>query len=313
MTKATNPQKTREPGRFLHPWGPPVRTERLELPGWEGERPLPSFVLRVLNAQETDTIREHLRYLLRFDFQIFTPDTESAWRAMQRPEVLDYAAESMIKIMRLAADMWIDSGKDSSDPDIDTPADRNVNVELPGCGFSLVRLFENRLFMRFPLYTRMFVDGTQRIKKEWPRFSENDLGLGLKTGLEDYGARMALYYFADLLNSEDSRRIARCDNCKRYFTLKRARLRTVKFGVFCPKCSQKGSVKRTEHSRAKRLQTAAKAWIEWESKPARRIDQREWVWQQVNKAHGTAFGRRWVSQNLTEIEKRVEALRNAKG
>jgi hypothetical protein len=71
-------------------------------------------------------------------------------------------------------------------------------------------------------------------------------------------------------------------------------------------------VKRTEGSRNRRLDTAAKERIEWESRrkgPA----PPEWIAEQVNKRHGTAFGRRWVSQNLEKILERVEALHNAKG
>jgi hypothetical protein len=232
--------------------------------------------------------------------------------------------------------MWIDSGKNPADPEVDTPSDRNTEVVLPGRHHSLFHVMSVGLFDHFPRYMGMRRDGTQGpIPGGEPRFQSSDLTevmLDLKlarehlqkpsdpvadvfyavtTALETFGCRWAMYWFAKLLDSPFSHHISRCDRCKTYFAYQRARLRTVKFGVRCPKCASNGSVERTKRSRKNRLDTAAKAWVVWDSKHKSQ-PKREWVADQVNKSHGTAIGRRWVSQNLTEIQERVEALRNAK-
>ena len=90
------------------------------------------------------------------------------------------------------------------------------------------------------------------------------------------------------------------------------RLRTATHGVFCNNCKSMGSVLRTLTSRDKRLDTAAKALIEWESK-LRSKGREQWIYDRVNTAHHTSLGKRWVSQNLKKIQKRVEALANVKG
>jgi hypothetical protein len=219
----------------------------------------------------------------------------------------------MIAAMREMADMWINSGKSRTNKDVDTPEDRNVEDVLPGRCYSLFHLIDRALLRSYPRYTEMRRDGSLQVKDTFPKFDLETLPWpgSLKDALKAHGAKWAAFYFSELLNSPFSRHLSRCDNCKSYFVYQRARLRTVTHGVFCPACEGKASVKRTEISRSKRLDTAAKAWLEWESGRKRPVPP-EWVADRVNKAHGTAFGRRWVSQNLIEIQKRVEALRNAK-
>jgi hypothetical protein len=283
-----------------------------DVPGFEGEQPLFPFILKVLAGKDRKMIGKHLLYRLYFDSQIQSPEMESRWAAARRPEYLEHAVIAMIETMRRAADLWIDSGKNPTEPRIDSPTDRNVEVTLPGQSVSLFRWMFGALFSHLPRYTEMFRDGTQRVARNWPRISEEKFKLrGVSGALRDYGQEFALYYFAELLDSPDSRRIARCDHCRGYFPYERARLRTVKNGVFCPSCKGKASVSRTRISRFRRIDTAARAQIEWESRHKGPV-QPEWVANQVNKAHGTAFGRRWVSQHLKEIQERVEAQPNAK-
>jgi len=284
------------------------------MPGFRNEpRPLLSFILRVLDGKHRQMVREHLEEFFRIDFQVSTPWMSKIARFLANdPTLFSNAIDGMIAGMREMADMWIDSGKSRINPDADTPTDRNVQDQLPGREYSLAQLLYRALLRTHPVYKEMYRDGSTKIVELFPRFQPPELS-GLDEALKAHGAAWAAFHFSRLLDSPDSHLLSRCDKCNSYFAYERARLRTVKHGVFCPKCKGTASVKRTEASRKARLETAAKAWIEWESKPARRTDQREWVWQQVNKAHGTAFGRRWVSQNLAEIEKRVEALRNAKG
>jgi len=286
------------------------------IPGWRREpRALLSFILRVLDGNHRQMVRQHLEYFLRFDFSCSTPQVGQFQRRLHEdPALMGYAAGSMIAAMREMADMWIDSGKSGTDRDVDTPADRNVEDDLHGRGYSLFQRIDRSLLRSYPRYTEMRRDGSLQIKDAYPKFDVDRLDgfWGLDEVMKAHGAKWAAFYFSRLLNSPDSRSISRCDYCKAYFAYQRARLRTVTHGVFCPACNGKASVKRTVISRAKRLDTAARAWIEWESKRQGTV-QPEWVAEQVNKAHGTAFGRRWVSQNATEVQKRVEALRNAKG
>ena len=160
--------------------------------------------------------------------------------------------------MRSSADMWIDSGKSGTKHDEDTPKDRKVDVILPGRDYSLYDMMRVRLFWSVPQYMDMLSDGTRHVNGTSPRFDRSRPETELKVELVDFGARFALYEFAGLLNSEASRRIARCDNCKVYFAYKRARLRgTNTRGVYCPKCRPVGGTKRKQESRKARFKYAA--------------------------------------------------------
>jgi hypothetical protein len=283
------------------------------IPGFKKEpRPLLGFILRVLDGNHRHIIRQHFEYFLYYDFQIRTPEIQGfTERLNEDPALLRYAIDSMIAGMKQMADMWIDSGKSPMDRDVDTPSDRNVEDVLPGRDHSLFQFIDRAFLRGHPRYTEMKRDGSLKIKDTFPRFDLASLQWGLKGALEAHGVKWAAFHFSRLLDSPYSRNLSRCDNCKAYFAYQRVRLRTVTRGVFCSACEGEASMKRTQASREKRLDTAVKAWIEWESKRKGQV-QPEWIAEQVNKARGTAFGRRWVSQNLTKIQERVEALRNAK-
>lgn len=315
MPKAPRHRRQASRGETLSPLsGMAQRTiEGGPIPGFRKEpRPLLSFILRVLDGKHRQMVRQHLEDFLRFDFQISTPEMNAIQRRLaDDPALFSNAIDGMIAAMRQMADMWIDSGKSPMNPEADTPADRNVEDVLPGREYSLALLIYRVLLRHHELHKELFRDGTTKIIERYPRFAPSEFW-GLEEALKAHGATWAVFHFSRLLDSPDSHSLSRCDHCKSYFAYERARLRMVKHGVFCPKCTAKASVKRTEASRKSRLDTAARAWIEYETKP-HRSSQREWVAVEVNRSHGTAFGVRWVSQNLAEIQKRVEALRNAKG
>jgi hypothetical protein len=281
------------------------------IPGFRDEpRSLLCFILRVLDGKHRQMVRQHIEYFMNFDFQVRTPDAARFLRLLHDdPTLIRHAVEGMIDAMRVMADMWIDSGKSRSDRDVDTPADRNVEDVLPGRDFSLFFMIDRALFRTHPRYTEMKRDGTQQIKDTFPRFEADSLQWRIEEALQDHGKKWAAFHFSRLLNSPDSRYISRCDHCESYFAYQRARLRTVTHGVSCPACDGKASMARTESSRAKRLDSAARSIVEWESRRKGPV-QLEWVANQVNKAHGTSFGRRWVSQNFTRIQERMEALRD---
>lgn len=264
-----------------------------------------AFVLVVLNGKERELVRRYLMWYLE-------TQSSAAWIAEHR-EISDNAVTGMVETMRQAADMWIDSGKSEEYPDRDSPTERKVDVILPGKDYSLYDKMKVGLFWNLPRFMDMNKDGTLRVTGSVPSLDlSSNPHIGLNAQLEDFGERFALYEFSLLLNSKDSRRIARCDECKSYFAYERSRLRTVKRGVFCPKHKVVGGTKRKQESRKTRFDSAAQAWIEWEAK-RRHLGQKQWVAAEVNKRHGTNYGVRWISQNLTKIQERVEALRNAKG
>jgi hypothetical protein len=323
MKKTPIFRPAKQKGQFLSPFSGRAYkvTESMLFPGLRNEpMPLLSFILRVLNGKHCGMVRQHLEYFLTTYFQNQTPMVTEVLRQLHDdPALLRYAIDNMTGAMQEMADMWIDSGKSPTDNDVDTPADRNVEVVLPRRSDSLFLKIYDFYLKSDKRYPKMRPDGSLDIPKSWPRFDMADFGGGWFCGPNDiedalarYGESWAAFHFCGLLDSRYSRHISRCDHCKAYFVYQRARLRTVKHGVFCPACDGKASVNRTKSSRDRRLDTAARAWVEWESKRKGTV-QPEWIAGEVNKSHGTAFGKRWVNQNRAEIQKRMEVLRNAKG
>ena len=291
-----------------------VRIDWSPMPGFRREpRALLCFILRVLEGKRRKMVRQHLEQFMAFDelgsanlsyFQERLREKGSLWKC---------AVDGMISAMRKMADMWIDSGKCRTDREIDTGADRNVEDVLPGRDCNLFLVIERSLLRSHTRDIEMTRDGSLHNKETFPRFEVNWLHLfmGFDEAMRKYGEKWAAFYFSRLLDSPDSRSLSRCDHCNSYFAYKKARLRKVYHGVSCGACVGKASGKRTERRRKMKLVTAAKAQIEWESAP-RKSELWKWIAESVNKSHNTAYGRRWVSQNDSEIQARVEALRNAK-
>jgi len=310
MIQAANP-KGRLLSRLRPIEGLPLAPMRV--PGFAGTRPLMSFILKTL-AGDWRTIEKHLAFhLVWFEFGTPSPEIKALERALERkPSILGHAIDGMVETMRQLTDLWIDSGKSPTDADVDAPAVRNVEDVLPGQSESLFDWLDSILFARHPVYASLRRDGSMGLGDTFPRYSETHDDRSIEDRLREYGAKFAAHWFVKLLDSADARCIARCDACRSYLAYQRARLRTTKRGVFCSRCKGKGSSKRTEISRAKRLDTAARAWGNWLTKHTDPPGL-QWIADRVNNAHGTAFGRRWVSQNLTKIQERMEAQRNAKG
>jgi hypothetical protein len=284
-------------------------TREYLVPGFDhGLRPYLTFVLKTLNGKHKRMVGDQLAFFLGSDFQNPTPAVTSALEAIASdPSILEYAISGMITTMRTMADMWIDSGKKS---DADIPTERNVVSVLSGPGENLFGMIRRLLPDDYLRFTVMTPEGKFESRDRFPEFDRQRLAEGLRVALEIFGETWAAFHFSRFLDSQHSHRIARCDNCGTYFAYQRTRLRMVLRGVFCPKCTGKGAQRRTKVSREKRLETAARAWIEWESKRSSK-PQWQWVCDAVSKSHGVTFGRRWVTQNLSEIQQRVEALRNA--
>ena len=294
---------------------PAIYEESRPIPGFDrGPHSLLRFVLKVLDGEHTAIVGNHLASLLAYDFQFQTPESISDLKRLNADRaLLEAAARAMISAMRKMADMWISSGKSPSDPGWDSPTQRNVEDVLPGHDYSLFQFLDRTLLRNHPRYLGMRRDGSLGFKDTFPRFYEDESpALGLRERMQKFGAKFAAFWFSRLLNSPDSRRIARCDGCKAYFAYERTRLREVKRGVYCarPDCKTKASVKRTKASRNERIETAATGALEWT--PEKPTDRAQWIADRVSEKHSITVGRRWVSQHSPEIQERVEALRNAK-
>lgn len=306
----------------LVPWIPILWSERIQLPGHDGPRPQLSFVLKVLAGNECGMIRDHLG--CRTD--VPSEFAELFGSLLADPSNIKMMEEYMVGMMRRLADLWIDSGKSGPDKTFDNPSDRNVLYsspegtwpELDGSPFiataTIKDLFYGLLLdeVRWP---EIHLDGTQSLKEVIFGFKIHGRPiLNPIAELKRFGMKVAMYWFARLLDSPFSRHLTRCDECRRYFAYSRARRTASKRGVYCSRCGERGHVKRVESARKdelkKMIEVAAIAWNEW-SFSHRHPDQRQWVVDKANKAFGTNRKRKWASQNLKEIQERAEALRHA--
>lgn len=314
MPRGTTHRKTRATGDFLSRFAlEGAKPQTFYEPGvGPSKHGFIDFVLDALNGRHSEKVAEYLGFHLTFHTTAQTPEFDRFLEFLrENPECFYSAVDHFAETVRQMADMWIASGKDRMNPLLDSPRDRNVEEVQLGQPISLFAWIDRLVFDVNPSYTGMRRDGTIGIKRLFPRFDLQSLRWGKwEESMKGFARMYAAYTFTNFLDSAYSLRLSRCDSCKTYFVYVRARLRVVKNGVHCGDCGGAASVGRTTASRAKRLDTAARAWIEWDQKP-RRIGRPEWVAEQVNRTHGTSFGRRWVSQHQTEILARVEALRNA--
>ena len=299
-------------GEFLSPYGSDLPTISVRLPGFDGPRPLLSLVLTILAGQPSETIQSHLSMGL-----LASPSSRDAVDELLRdPQAIGFAEASMVETMRNLADLWIDSGKSRSDPDVDTPSERNVEDVLPGQHVSLFWRLNNDLLNNLPRQIGMMRDGKQGIKEALPSFKDDGARSALDLPLESFSRRLAMYWFSKLLDSRYSRHLARCDKCKGYFAYDRAPKRTIKYGIFCPQCKGSGSVKRTQSTRNRRnqqrIEFAASVWEQW--KPMRSYGNRSnWVANKVNVTLKQTLTGRWVTQHQQDIEAEVERRNHATG
>jgi hypothetical protein len=266
-------------------------------------------VLKTLSGDNSELIHLHLA--------MANPRSLALEAALADPKAIEAAESGMSVTMRELADLWIDSGKKPSDPRVDSPADRNAEDRPVGRPTSLFERIELGLLRTTRAQTRMRRDGTWEPVLSVPVFDCDDFHqYGAIAAFERFGQRVAMYWFAVLLNLPYSRLIARCDNCGSYF--ERLRARGVNQGVFCSGCKGKGSLKRTSNTRNSRrnkmLDWAADCWPWWNSKQRNRS---EWVAEKVNArivrqpVGWPTITRRWVTQHESEIEAEVERRKHA--
>jgi hypothetical protein len=294
-----------------------------KLPGFGGPRPELAFVLRTLASGDPGMIRRQMGVARR----VSQSNPEALERLLADPQSIKTAEASMVAMMRQLTDLWIDSGKDDSNRDVDTPADRNAEKIPPRHSKSLKWLLEKQFLNTHARWTEIGPDGKLNIIDAPPIFNSDFLQEDVQNhALQGFGQETAMYWFVKFLNSPYSRLIARCDHCNSYFA--RTRERAVKTGVFCLKCNGEGSLKRTKSSRLRRKQELVKyAADSWEQQVpnSRQGSRSKWVAEKVNlrteniavkaarksESHYPIITGRWVTQHQSEIEAEVKRRNHA--
>jgi hypothetical protein len=292
----------------------PRKTVYEPFPGHTGPRPQLSFVLKTLAGDESGMVRMHISCTPGF-----TPEQQELFDAVfSDPKSLLLAEANMIQRMKLLADLWIDSGKSGPEQSVDNPASRNVEFAPEDRPIPISRLFYSLIGVE-PRYPVIRSDGTQTTEEYIFGFDVDSItNHGVKSALTHFGQKVAMYWFARLLNSPFSRHLARCDKCEAYFAYERAPKTAIKSGVYCAKCKGRGASLRMKSARAmlqrNMVDVAANVWGEWKSSH-RTPDQRDWVAKQVSKRFGprlkAPLTRKWVSQNLDSIETAIKRSNDA--
>ena len=172
-------------------------------------------------------------------------------------------------------------------------------------------------------------DGTQSLKELIFGFTIEDLNSSYRFVLHHFGIKVAMYWFARLLDSPFSRLLARCDDCGTYFAYDRAPRTNIKGGTHCTNCKARGSAKRMKSTRDKRMveMVVFAAEVYGQFKPNSRQPLNKWIAERVNRrtesirvkagkkkqSHYPVITGRWVTEHLNQIEAEVARRKNAKG
>jgi hypothetical protein len=304
---------------------PLVGTQTVPFPGHDGPRTQLSFVLKTLAGNDSGMTKMHLS---------ISRGMSLGWRIFEGD-----AAPQL-------ADTWIDSGKSGEGENIvDNPSRRNVSYFPPQTppnyvnigpdgetpiadlnsfslpvGSSISDLFY-QLVGNEARWPEIHDDGTQSLKEVVFGLTapENVTDWNPLDLLHEFGMKVAMYWFAKLLDSPFSRQLARCDDCGAYFAYERAPRTDIKGGIHCASCKGRDAARRMKSSRDTRTSElvgfAADLWEKWKPKPS--FGSRpKWVAEQVNKhlrdSEILKTGR-WVTTHLKEIEAEVERRKDAKG
>jgi hypothetical protein len=228
---------------------------------------------------------------------------------------------------RSFGEISLDDGRPVSETDAlykETPI-YGWNAFAISSGESISELFY-RLVGDENRWPQIHKDGTQSLKELIFGFNLETFNSAYRYVLHHFGTKVAMYWFAKLLDSPFSRLLARCDDCGTYFAYERAPRTDIKGGTHCRNCKAAGSAKRMKSTRDKRtaemVRFAADALALW--KPNSRHGSRsKWVAAQVNQrtakisaksgresgSHYPVISGRWVTQHLIEIEARKHATR----
>jgi hypothetical protein len=170
-------------------------------------------------------------------------------------------------------------------------------------------------------------DGTQSLKELIFGFDLETFNSAYRFVLHHFGTKVAMYWFAKLLDSPFSRLLARCDDCGTYFAYERVLRTDIKGGTHCRNCKGCGSAKRMNRTRDKRNDSLVRFAAEFygQFKPNSRQPLTKWIAEHVNRRTGSIRAKagketmshypvitgRWVTLHLTEIEAEVERGKHA--
>jgi hypothetical protein len=212
-------------------------------------------------------------------------------------------------------DQWLASGRDTNDPEVDSPSSRNItwtSGRYPTPLFKTLRKFWDR----HQKETEAVINGTHTA----PLFFK--VGIPDTTAPQDAPSAArdrAVFEFSRLLASRSPERLFRCDGCGEYFAKRRApRKDTPIFhGSYCGKksCRISGGAKRTKEKRLRelnqKLALAATLWLQYGPRDpkARSV----WIADQMTRRHHMAMRGKWVTQHSAEIEKRALKRENRNG
>jgi hypothetical protein len=255
-------------------------------------------VLEVLAGKLGDTVRKTMFCNLSF------PGFPDYGVLARQPEFIRTAEDSFCQTMKLLVDQWIISGKRHDGAD--SPLERNANWTGQGFPQSLEtsyrRLIVNSGISPIPVMRK---DGKRRLKRTLPNLDAfaQDVTRSECEVFREHGKRLAMFYFAELLDSPYSFHIARCDGCKGYFAYERKPRRTISRGTFCKDCKGAASRVRTQAyrkgERKDLLALVVKFWPQWTERkhPNRAL----WIAQQVNaqrKGTERRITQKWVNRNI---------------
>ena len=356
MSKQRRVRTKSEVVRWI-PWAKPPVTS--EFPGHDGPRPRLSFVLKTLAGDDSGMTEMHLH---ERGVQTLEEGETLKKKILDDPLSTQIARDSMVVTMRYLADLWIDSGKSGEGENrVNNPSRRNVEY-LPPTGtprivvkgdyfpmkndpsrMSLTRFigwtassFPEGLSISALFYQlignearcpEIHKDGTQTLKELVFGFTVENANLSYRDVLNQFGMKVAMYWFARLLDSPFSRLLARCDDCGKYFAYERAPRTDINGGTHCTNCKAHGSAKRMKSTRDKRMgemvDFAAEFYGQFKSNSRQPLN--KWIAQQVNRrtesitvkagrkkqSHYPAITGRWVTEHLNQIEAEVERRKNA--
>ena len=316
-----------------------------------------AFVLKTLAGDDSGMTAMHLSLPRPWQTLKMGKITK---KVLADPLSIQIAKNSMIAMMRYLADLWIDSGKSGEGENrVDNPSRRNVeyrpptptpqivlnpNEETPiddwnafpiSLGLPISDLFYDLVGdeARWP---QIHKDGTQSLKEpifgftlaKNPSDNPSDRFV-LHLVLHGLGKKVAMYWFARLLDSPFPHLLARCDDCATYFAYERAPRTDIKGGTHCPNCKRYGSAKRMKSTRDKRIaeMVVFAADVYGKYKPNSRQSLTKWIAECVNRrtesisvkagkqglSHHPTITSRWVTEHLKQIEAEMERRNNAKG
>jgi hypothetical protein len=216
--------------------------------------------------------------------------------------------------------IWLDSGKDPQNPDINNPQKRHLLSTHPETGESFLSML-NSWKDRHPPSLKFSDDGKVSVVYEEPILSSPPSSGSLNySGLFGSGKKptsprdIALYWLVRLLDSPGAHCLARCANpsCEKFFLYKKPQGQ-LKKGTYCNSCKTSYFSEMAKSRRAaEKAKLVGAAAAVWRDKHDVSIKHSDWVAARINQQlglkidHKTGTDHRktgkWVKQNAGAIE-----------